>query len=380
MFWYANCKLLGAEEWCVNEEFTFASLNPSRETNPGETGFGSLPLWRRGSSQSWGLCESLIARSQACRYQDPEQMVLLAERAVAVADGLDPMEYGRELVGDLRARAFAELSNAYRVADDLETAERMLRRAVDWSTRGTQDPLLLARIMRLAAALRGSQRRFPEALSLLDAVYTLYERHGDRSNAGRAMISKGLYTGYNNDPEGAIQFLYDGLAMINPLTDPKLVLSAVHNLVNFLADCGRFQEAHRLLRRSRRAYFAAGDRLNLIKMYWIEAKIYAGLGKLDKAEKAFLKTQQEFESVGLAYNAALVSLDLSSVLLEQGKSREAAVLIEQMITIFRSRRVAREALAALLLLRESLDAERNSLALLQTVRGYLKRLESKPAI
>lgn len=380
MIWYANCKIIGAEEWCVNEEFTFASLSPSRENVPGETGFGTLPLWRRGSSQSWGLCESLLARSQACRYQDPEQMVLLAERAVAVAEGLDPMEYGRELVGDLRARAFAELSNAYRVADDLETSERMLRRAVEWSARGTQDPLLLARIMRLAAALRGAQRRFPEALSLLDAVYTLYERHGDRSNAGRALISKGLYTGYNNDPEGAIQFLYDGLAMVNPATDPKLVLSAVHNLVNFLADCGRFREAYRLLRRSRRAYFAAGDRLNLTKMYWIEGKILAGLGELERAEAAYRRAQEEFEAVGLGYHVALVSLDLSAVLLQQGKSREAAELVEQMISIFRSRRVAREALAALLLLKESLDAERSTLALLDTVRGYLKRLESKPAI
>lgn len=307
-------------------------------------------------------------------------MVLLAERAVAIAEGLDPMEYGRELAGDLTARAYVELSNAYRVADDLETAERMLRRAVDWSSRGTQDPLLLARIMRLAAALRGSQRRFPEALCLLDAVYTLYERHGDRSNAGRALISKGLYTGYNNDPEGAIRFLYAGIAMINPATDPKLVLSAVHNLVNFLADCGRFDEAHRLLRRSRRAYFAAGDRLNLIKLSWVEGKIYAGLGKLDRAEEAFRKAREEFESLGLSYSVALVSLDLSAVLLEQGKSREGAELVEQMIAIFRSRRVAREALAALLLLKDSLEAQRNSLTLLQTVRVYLKRLESKPVI
>ena len=64
------------------------------------------------------------------------------------------------------------------------------------------------------ARARGAQRRFPEALSLLDAVYTLYERHGDRSNAGRAMISKGLYTGYGNDPERAIQLLIAGLEMM----------------------------------------------------------------------------------------------------------------------------------------------------------------------
>lgn len=374
MSWYANCMGLDAEDWCVDQNLTFSNPEPSQET-----GLGGFSLLRRGS-QSWGLCESLISRSLACRYQDPEQMVLLAERAVAVAEGLDPMEYGREFAADLRARAYAELANAHRVADDLDAAERMLRRASEWSLKGTQDPLLLARIMRLAAAQRGAQRRFPEALALLDAVYTLYERHGDRSNAGRAMISKGLYTGYGNDPERAIQLLIAGLEMINPASDPKLVLSAVHNLVNFLTDCGRFHEARRILRRSRKAYFGTGDRLNLIKLRWVEGKIALGLGEHNRAEAAFRDAQARFEQVGLGYHAALVSLDLTAVLLEKGETATARDLVERTIAIFRSRRIAREALAALLLLRYSLEADRESLGLLQLVRAYLKRMEMRPAL
>jgi len=306
----------------VNDEFTFTNLD-----SPRETGFG---FWRR-SPQSWGLCESLMARSQACRWQDPEQMVLLAERAVSAAESVDPNEYGRELVADLRARAFAELANAHRVSDDLESAERTLRRAVEWSARGTQDPLLLARIMRLTAALRSAQRRFDEALCLIDSCYTIYERHGDRSNAGRALISKGLYVGYDNDPEGAIRFLEAGLSMINPATDPKLVLSAVHNLVGFLADCGRFTEARRILQRAQPAYAAEGDRLALIKMRWLEGRIAAGLGQTAEAEQAFLEVQVDLEKAGLSYHVALAM-------------------------------------------------DRVSLELLRTVQGYIKRLEAQPGL
>ena len=377
MSWYANCIDFDAEDWCVTQNLTFASLEPSRGATL-ETDSAGFSFPRRSSSQNWGLCETLLSRSQACRYQDPEQMILLAERAVAMAEGLDPMEYGRELAADLRARALTELANAYRVADDLEAAERMLRRASEWSARGTQDPLLLARIMRTTAAQRGAQRRFPEALALLDAAYTIYERHGDRFNAGGALISKGLYTGYGNDPEKAIQYLAAGLAMINPASDPKVVLSAVHNLVNFLTDCGRFQEARRILRRSRKVYFAAGDRLNLIKMRWVEGKIAFGLGELEAAEAAFRDAQTRFEQAGLAYHAALVALDLTAVLLEKRETVAARKLVEQTITIFRSRRVAREVLAALLLLQRSLDADRSALGVLQAVRAYLKRLETRP--
>jgi tetratricopeptide (TPR) repeat protein len=355
----------------VHEEFTISNLD-----SPRETGFG---LWSR-TSQGSGLCESLIARSQACRWQDPGQMVFLAERAVAAAESVDPMEYGREQVADLRARAFAELSNAHRVSDDLESAERMLRRAVEWSAHGTRDALLLARIMRLTAALRSAQRRFDEAIALLDACHTIYERHGDRFNAGRVLISKGLYVGYDNDPEGAIRFLEAGLSIINPTADPKLVLSAVHNLVGFLADCGRFAEARRILRRAHPAYAAEGDRLALIKMRWLEGRIAAGLGEEAKAEEAFLEVQRDLQQTGLAYHVALVSMDLADLWLQAGRTAEVRELVEGIVVIFRSRRIRREALAALLLLRDALAVDRVSLELLRTVQGYIKRLEAQPGL
>jgi tetratricopeptide (TPR) repeat protein len=336
-------------------------------------GFGDLAPWNRGGMQKWGLCESLLARSQACRHHDPEQMILLAERAAAIAAELDPYAYGVELTADLRARCLAELGNAHRVADDVESAERAIRRAVEESTRGTQDPLLLARIMDLTASLRGAQRHFGEALELLDAVYRIYESHGDRHNAGRALISKGLYTGYDNDPAEAVRLLSAGLALIHPASDPKLVLSAVHNLITFLADGGRFREAQRLLRCTRQAYDTEGDRLNFIKLRWLEGRIAAGLGHRRQAEQYLLQARQELAAAGLHYHAAVASLDLAAVWLSQGKTAETRTLVEELVATFQARRIAREALAALVLLKEAFDLDRSEpLELLRAVSRYLK--------
>lgn len=336
-------------------------------------GIGELISWSQGGVQKWGLCESLLARSLACRHHDPEQMVLLAERAASIAADLDPLIYGPELTSDLRARCLAELGNAHRVSDDLESAERALRNAAEESGRGTQDPLLLARLMDLTASLRGAQRRFREALELLDAVYQLYENHGDRHNAGRALISKGLYTGYGNNPDEAVRLLSVGLGMIHPASDPKLVISAVHNLIGFLADSGRFREAQRLLNRTRRAYYTEGDRVNLIKLRWLEGRIAAGLGRLHRAEKVLLEARQELEANGLLYQTALVSLDLAGVWLSQGKTAETRTLVEELVATFQARRIAREALAALVLLKEAFDLDRTGpLELLRAVSRYLK--------
>jgi tetratricopeptide (TPR) repeat protein len=354
---------------------TEMSLSPSSQES---SWTGGMPSWYRSGGQSWGVCESLIASSRACRYHDPEKMAMLAERAVSVAEELDPMQYGPEMVADMKARTLAELANAHRVGDNLEAAERVMRRAIELSAQGTQDPLLLARLMDLTASLLGAQRKFQEALALLDTVHILYERHGDRHNAGRALISKGVYCGCSNDPEQAIRLLSAGLAMIDPATDPKLVISAVHNLIGFLADSGRFRQARRLLRQSRQAYFAEGDRLNLLKLHWLQGRIGAGLGQFRLAEKSFLWVKREMEQAGLGYHAALVSLDLAMTWLRQGKTPKTRRLIEEIVAMFQSRGIAREALAALLLLKESFAADSCSLELLQSVREYLKRLETRP--
>ena len=353
-----------------NDELSWGySLEPEVDLPRGD---GEQAPWFRGGVQKWGLCESLLERSQACRHHDPEQMVLLAERAAAIAADLDPFAYGPELTADLRARCLAELGNAHRVADDLEAAERALRSASEESARGTQDPLLLARIMELTGSLRGAQRRFSEALELFDAVYRIYESHGDRHNAGRALISKGLYKGYDNDPEEAVRLLSTGLTLIHPASDPKLVITAVHNLITFLADGGRFREARRLLRRAR-PYYDESDRLNLIKLRWLEGKISAGLGRLRRAEQLLLQARQELEAAGLHYHAAVASLDLAAVWLGRGKTAETRALVEELVATFQARRIAREALAAFVLLKKSFDAEHSDpLELLQAVTRYLK--------
>jgi hypothetical protein len=337
-----------------------------------EQGAGELMPWNRGGVQKWGLCESLLARSQACRHHDPEQMVLLAERAAAIAADLDPFAYGPELTADLRARCLAELGNAHRVAEDPEAAERALRSATEESARGTRDPLLLARIMDLTASLRGAQRRFGEAQELLDAVYRLYESHGDRHNAGRALISKGLFKGYDNDPEEAVRLLSTGLTLIHQASDPKLVISAVHNLIAFLTDCERFREARNLLRLAR-PYYAEGDRLNQVKLRWVEGRIAAGLGRFRRAEQTLLRARRELEAAGMHFHAALVSLDLAAVWLSRGKTAETRALVEELVATFQARRIPREALAALVLLKESFDRERSEpLELLRAVARFLK--------
>jgi hypothetical protein len=76
---------------------------------------------------------------------------------------------------------------------------------------------------------------------------------------------------------------------------------------------------------------------------------------------------------GIAFDAALVSLDLAMVHVRRGDTGEVQRLAAEMLPIFESRDVRSEALAALVLLRGAVETERVSLEILEHLSGQLRR-------
>jgi tetratricopeptide (TPR) repeat protein len=233
--------------------------------------------------------------------------------------------------------------------------------------------------MDLAASLSIDQRRFQEAFRLLDATYQMHRAAGDLHAAGRTLISKGIATGHALDPEGAIRLLGEALRLIDTRRDPKLVLAAVQNLLSFLVEVGRLGEARRILEQSRPLYDVYAERLDRLKVRWLEGFMAAEQGDDATAETAYSDVRAGFSEAELPYDAALVSLDLAAVWLRNGRHREIAGMIDEMVAIFRARNIRREAIGALLMLREACERQGATAALLRTVTSELQRLEREPA-
>ncbi|HKH47607.1 MAG TPA: hypothetical protein VKM72_23365 [Thermoanaerobaculia bacterium] len=322
-------------------------------------------------------CHTLLERSRSLRQSDPEGMVLTAALAVTLAEHISEPEHaaGSAALADLQARAWAELGNSRRVADDLSGSEAALARAVECAGQGARDPRLLALLMDLTASLYVDQRRFAEAVRLLDCTHALYQTLGETQKAGRTLISKGIATGYALDSEKAVRLLGQGLALIDAERDPKLALAGVHSLLYFLVEGERLAEASRLLDLSRPLYAAHGGRLDKLKARWLEGLIAAGLGDEASAERALNEARTGFASAELPYDAALASLALAELWLRGGCPRKIKRLVNEMLAIFQARKIRREAIAALLMLRETLEREGATVALLRSVASELARLE-----
>ena len=113
--------------------------------------------------------------------------------------------------------------------------------------------------------------------------------------------------------------------------------------------------------------------LDWLRLRWTEASIAQGLGRTDEAEAAYREVQGKFLELGKGYDAALVSLDLAALLAQQGRTEELKGIAAEILPVFESRDVHREAMAALLLFQQACAEERATLELIQQIAAVLRR-------
>jgi len=330
--------------------------------------------------RSWILGQTLIQHSHRLGFSDPTESCNFAELATDVVQRLDVESYGSGAVEDIRASAWAQMANAHRILGDLRKSEEAFAIAEHFLQRGSGDPLEIARVADLKASLRRAQRRFEEGLELLDLAIGQYRAIGNQHFVGRTLIKKGATLGVAGQLEQAIETLQDGLLLIDAEADPRLALVGQHNLIGLLSDSGRHLEAQRMLAPLRRLHRKFQNPLSILRLLWLEGRIAFGLGRYGEAEAALEGAQKGFLDNKLGYNAAMVSLDLAALYAEQGRAREMRVLAAGMYPIFHAQDVHREALAALLVFRQAVEAEKASLELIREVRTFLDKAQDNPRL
>ncbi len=324
------------------------------------------------------LCLALMRRSYDLRHEDPVQMLRLAHFAVITARQLNVEQVGPIRVAELQARALGEYGNAQRITGDLARAEKTLAQALAL-VQEDKDQLLDAHLLSIQAALYGDQRRFPEAIEVLEKVEATYAALGDNHRLGRAVVQMGLHTGYAGQPDDAVYLLRRGLGLIDAVRDPELALVASHSLAWFLMEGGRLREARILLWENRQQYERHAGSILLLKRTWLEGQLAAGLGDLERAVKELSQAVRGFEEAELGYQAALATLDLGAVWLRQGRSHAALQILEYAAETFVAIGVGREALGALALLQQACEQERVDVTLIHQISAFFRRLEHDPS-
>src|SRR6185295_11577983 len=149
---------------------------------------------------TWSFCERLCEESVRLTAIDPDLAVEAAELAVLVSDLLqvDEPAKARRLYR-LRSYAWAHDGNARRVLGDLRGADESVSISEAWGEAGEaaaeELPAYEVALLDLKVSLRIAQRRFPEALSMLDRLFALHTDSRrpeleDPHLAGRSLVKK----------------------------------------------------------------------------------------------------------------------------------------------------------------------------------------------
>jgi tetratricopeptide (TPR) repeat protein len=324
------------------------------------------------------LVELLIERSIAAFTTEPQRSEEPVRLALVITDLLDVDAHGAERLADLRARVWAFIANARRVKSDQRGAAAAFEIAFSHLEKGTGEALARAVVLDLKAPLLRDRRRFTEALDLLEEALRIYLDAGDVRRAVPALLRISTVHGQAGEPERSIPVLAQALRLIDPQADPQLALMARHNLITDLADMGRSVEAQELFAETRPLYAQVPGAPLRNRFQWVQGKIASGLERLAEAEGFFLAAREGFLTENAPYDVALVSLELASIYVKQGRAREVKRLAGELVTIFSSLEVHREALAALVFLDQAATAERASFEVVTGVTSFLKRARHDP--
>lgn len=330
--------------------------------------------------RSWPLAELLLERAREEAFEDPAQGEALARLGLDVVDSLENEAPDPRLVADLRARGLAVLANTLRMRSDLVRAEQLLEEAEKVLRNGTGDPIERGHLLDLTASLRKDQQRFEEANRLLSWAVRLYRSVGETQRAGRSLLKQADVCRMAGSPEQGIRILRQAARWISGDQDARLALCIQHNLVVSLADLSDFRAAYETFAAARPLYDRFRDAWTQRRRAWAEGKVLAGLGQHDRAERLLSWAQQGFVEQEIAYDAALVSLDLAAVYAKQGKTEELKQLAAAMVPIFRARDIHREALAALGWFRQAVEMEQATVDTVRQVVDYLRRARHNPRL
>lgn len=328
--------------------------------------------------QTLALAELLLERAWAEGLEEPAAGEELAALAVELVDQIDPVVFGDDVLNDLRGRSWAFRGNFRRIATDFRAAEEAFHRAEVYLADGSGDLLEQARLYGFRATLCQHHSRFDEARELLRDALQIYLATEEEHLAGRTLVKLGSAANDEGCYEEAIQLLEEGLGRIDSEEEPRILWVARQNLAVSLLELGRFEEAAAQLPTLRRMTAEHATRSDLLRLRWAEGRILVGLGHDARAEAAFLEVRKGFLDQGIGFDAAAVCLDLATLYLRLGRTAEIRGLVSEMLPIFQSRDVHRDAMAAFLLVQRAVEMETLTLRTIEEAAELMRRSQGKP--
>ncbi|MEM7481738.1 MAG: hypothetical protein AAF481_11235 [Acidobacteriota bacterium] len=317
------------------------------------------------------LVEAAIERSNAALGSSVDVAFHWLEVAQALYGRLNARPFPVSLLAALSLRLMARRANVFRVAEEYPAAESLWKRIrADCRLERVWDPTALAELASLESSLLLNLRRPGGAENRLSLAYDLYWLAGWSEGMITVSIKMGNVAFYSGKLLEAQEKASQALDLIGGEQNRQWLLAS-HSLALYSCSLGDYSEARRTLREIEPYYASLGTPSLEVAYEWLAARIAAGHGERETAQQGFTAARTTYLESGLAYGAALVTLDLAELHLTQGHLPAVQALAQETLTVFERQNVPSEAARAISLLSQAATAQRLTAALLARLRRGL---------
>ena len=319
------------------------------------------------------LFDLLRGKSRREGRKDRRLGIRLARLALASLDGC--LEAWTERGYELRAVAHAELGNAHRLAHDFAAAEAEFANCWDeWNTsRERQNPSVLAEISFLHGTLRMFQRRYDEALELLNNSLAESRKEGYLSGEIQALTQRAAVYGYLGRLEEETSDLEEVSAIARAEDDEFLKLTVEFNLAVAQVRRRNFQAGIDGHRRVKSMCSSLDYPKGEAEIEHLQGNISEGTGQHALAERQYARAYERFAQLGERHGAAFAGLDLAVVRSFRDQHQEVLKLVGELIPLLESLKLHPETLTAVRLLVKAHADTRITNGLLVKVREQLRQ-------
>lgn len=328
-----------------------------------------------GGVRSWALAERLCLASTRAAAHQASEALRLARLAVHVAEqspGAEPWRLR------LRGWCLCFLANALRVGGQLPASEKTFAQAEDlWVQGATGDPYGLldgTRRLDLRASLLRQLGRFDEALALIEQSLAISPPEA----VGRLLIQKSATHNRAGHYEVALLVLEDAEPKVDKQQDQRLFFLHRSNTALALCHLDRYETAEPLVALIEVLAKDLGNELEEERARWLRGRTWAGLGRHEEALAVLSRVRRYFRDEEIAYDFALVSLEVAELLLKQGRTRLVQEIAKEMLWIFKTQKVHKEALAALTLFCQAAKEGEAKAEWTRNLIKYLYRAQHNP--
>jgi tetratricopeptide (TPR) repeat protein len=328
-------------------------------------------LRKAGGACTAGMVRQLLLRLRTYVERIPKDALQIAEMAVALAADLDPAADPPHSVDNLHAQALRDRAFVLGFMSRYDEALRDARRSAELFATVPASDCERARLKLVRALVLRNTGCAEEAAALAREAGDTFLAFGERARYVSARITEGAVLYAMGAAERALE-IWSSLQG-DPELDDVAAVRLDHNVALCHIDLGRPAEAIEPLYRCVAQMDLFGLETERTRSRGALGVAVAATGNAAAAIPILRQAAQELAELGLVFDSGKVALDAAEAMLVAGRAAEAAAVCREVIARFTAAGLDRQAIPALMYLRQAEAAEsEGSLRLVRLAQESLR--------